>query len=77
MIFCLCFSFVSPVFAETSLDLTNSEEFLENIDYDASVNDSTNNEESNLSTTIENETEDDTRALKRVTLAFNKTDKKI
>ena len=48
---------------------------LENIDYDASVNDSTNNEESNLSTTIENETEDDTRALKRVTLAFNKTEK--
>ena len=37
VIFCLCFSFVSPVFAETSLDLTNSEEFLENIDYDEYV----------------------------------------
>lgn len=33
LVFFLCFSFVNPVFAETSLDLVSSEEILEDVGY--------------------------------------------
>ena len=77
LVFFLCFSFVNPVFAETSLDLVSSEEILEDVGYSEYDNSIISSEEIDSSAFEGKATEADIRALKRVTLAFNKTDKKI
>lgn len=80
LIIFMCFSFTGPVYAETFLDVGS--EILDTDEEKTPVSSNVydDNEvvgEERINDAISEETEADTRAIKRVALTFNKTDKKI